>query len=246
MTLHVEKDIYGGILLTAAEPYALDEQTRAALLERWEAANEEGEVDDLLAEAEACACPAAYLIPAFVSEKDETGALVSVPFEPDDAVQAKTFRLEGPLVAEKLTAHTRVIGTVTTCGRALHEMAMAQNGDPLLREVADNICLCYMRDMSLTLRQYIKENITGDAQYATLSPGSLPSWPITAQTQLFALLGDGAVRAGVTLTPTCLMIPFKSASGLMFPTSHSFESCMRCPRLTCPHRRAAFGSEENK
>jgi len=71
-----------------------------------------------------------------------------------------------------------------------------------------------------------------------MSPGSLADWPMEQQRQLFALLGDVRGRIGVELTESCLMIPIKSISGLLFPTEIRFESCQLCPREGCPGRRA--------
>jgi len=228
---------YGGVLLYETAPFALDEASRAALLEKWEAANEDGEVDDLLAEAEAIAAPCAFLRRAYVTEITGTVAVLTVE---DENGEPLTYRIDSPLVAEKLRPDTTVVGTVTTCGRALYDLSVSYASDPLLREVAENICLAYMRRASIALHEYIRENIYGGDKFSVLSPGSLSSWDITGQVPLFALLGEGADIAGVELTPSYLMIPYKSASGLSFPTDSPFESCMRCPRKNCPNRRAEY------
>ena len=227
---------YGGVLLYEPAPFALDEKTRAALLEKWDAANYDGEVDDLLDEAEKVASPRAFLRRAYVTEVDETGAVLTV--EGDD--EPKTFRIKSPLVGEKLRKDTTVVGTVATCGRALYDLSVSYADDPLLREVAEDICLAYMRHVSIALHDYLREHIYGGDKFSRLSPGSLSSWNITGQVPLFELLGEGAELTGVELTPSYLMIPYKSASGLSFPTDSPFESCMRCPRENCPNRRAEY------
>ncbi|MBO5126383.1 MAG: hypothetical protein J6D10_02300 [Clostridia bacterium] len=228
---------YGGVLLLEPAPFALDEKTRAALLEKWDAANYDGEVDDLLDEAEAVASPCAFLRRAYVTAVDEAGATLTVE---DAEGEPKTYRIDSPLVAEKLHPNTTVVGTVTTCGRALYDISVAYKDDPLLREVAEDVCLAYMRHVSIALHEYLREHIYGGDKFSRLSPGSLSSWDITGQNSLFALLGEGADLTGVELTPSYLMIPYKSASGLSFPTDSPFESCMRCPRQNCPNRRAEY------
>ena len=230
---------YGGVLLYEPAPFALDEKTRADLLEKWDAANYDGEVDDLLDEAEKVASPRAFLRRAYVTEADETGAVLTV--EGDG--EPKTFRIKSPLVGEKLRKDTTVVGTVATCGRALYDLSVSYADDPLLREVAEDICLAYMRHVSIALHDYLREHIYGGDKFSRLSPGSLSSWNITGQVPLFELLGEGAELTGVELTPSYLMIPYKSASGLSFPTDSPFESCMRCPRENCPNRRAEYQEE---
>ena len=227
---------YGGVLLYESAPFALDEKTRAALLEKWDAANYDSEVDDLLNEAEKVASPRAFLRRAYVTEVDENGAVLAV--EGDG--EPKTYRIKSPLVGEKLRKDTTVVGTVATCGRALYDLSVSYADDPLLREVAEDICLAYMRHVSIALHEYLREHIYGGDKFSRLSPGSLSSWNITGQVPLFELLSEGAELTGVELTPSYLMIPYKSASGLSFPTDSPFESCMRCPRENCPNRRAEY------
>lgn len=228
---------YGGVLLFEPAPFALDEKTRVALLEKWDAANYDGEVDDLLDEAEKIASPRAFLRRAYVTEADEKGVVLTTE---DPAGEPKTCRIDSPLVAEKLRRDTTVVGTVATCGRALYDLSVSYAADPLLREVAEDICLAYMRHVSVALHEYLRENIYGGDKFSRLSPGSLSSWDITGQVPLFAFLGEGTALAEVELTPSYLMIPYKSGSGLSFPTDSPFESCMRCPRENCPNRRAEY------
>ncbi len=232
--MNITKTGNGGILLYESAPFALDEAARQAILEKWDAANYDGEVDDLLAEAEAVASPRAFLRKGYVASTDETGVTLTV--DGDEAA----YRIDSALVAEKLRPDTVVVGTLSTCGRALHDLAETYRDDPLLREVAQDICLAYMRPMSRVLHEYIRGKIYGNDKFSVLSPGSLSSWDITGQAALFGFLGEGTVLAEVELTPSYLMIPYKSGSGLCFPTDDPFESCMRCPRENCPNRRAEY------
>ncbi len=77
---------------------------------------------------------------------------------------------------------------------------------------------------------------------STISPGSLPDWPITEQQPLFRLLGE--TNAGVRLTETCLMLPRCSVSGFMFSAAKPFCQCAHCDRRNCPNRRAEGVSSE--
>ena len=63
---------------------------------------------------------------------------------------------------------------------------------------------------------------------ASMNPGSLEDWPIDQQTYLFRILGDPKQDIGVELTDSYLMVPIKSASGILFPDSKGFENCRMC------------------
>jgi hypothetical protein len=75
-----------------------------------------------------------------------------------------------------------------------------------------------------------------------MNPGSGDAdvWPIQQQRELFSLLGDVQGELGVSLTESCLMVPNKTVSGLIFPTEIDFESCQVCKRKDCPNRRAPY------
>jgi hypothetical protein len=75
-----------------------------------------------------------------------------------------------------------------------------------------------------------------------MNPGSGDAdiWPIQQQAPLFALLGNVRERIGVELTPTFLMIPNKSASGVLFAAEKDFRSCQVCRREHCSGRGAPF------
>ncbi len=142
----------------------------------------------------------------------------------------------GSLISEKLTDVHRVFPYTATCGKELSEWAEGQS-DPLLRYYADILNQSAAGLMAAKILSEVKER-TGIKKLASLNPGSLPAWPVTQQKQLFKLLGEGADRIGVSLTESCLMIPVKSVSGMLFATSSEWFNCMRCTRVNCPGRRA--------
>ena len=61
-----------------------------------------------------------------------------------------------------------------------------------------------------------------------MNPGSLADWPLREQRPLFGLLGNVRAAIGVTLTPSLLMTPTKSVSGILFPSEETFASCQLC------------------
>jgi hypothetical protein len=96
---------------------------------------------------------------------------------------------------------------------------------------------------------YFESYLTGRFALGTMShmnPGSLNDWPVSQQKILFGLFGDVEKLIGVRLTPSYLMDPIKSVSGIYFPTEIRFESCMLCSRDRCPKRRAPYDPEKAK
>ena len=71
------ENLNGGVLITLGNSVALPDEIKAQLLEKWEMANEDGEVDDLIAEAEKIAAPKAYVIPATIDELEEDHVTLS-------------------------------------------------------------------------------------------------------------------------------------------------------------------------
>ena len=92
------------------------------------------------------------------------------------------------------------------------------------------------------LRAHLSERFAVP-QLMVMNPGSLADWPLREQRALFRLLGDVEAAVGVTLTPSLLMTPTKSVSGIFFPSEETFASCQLCPREACPNRRAPYDPE---
>lgn len=135
---------------------------------------------------------------------------------------------------------SRVFAYVATCGAELD--TVDTGNDPLAEYWLDAIRL---QAVGHAMR-YVAEQVT--ARYrlgktARMNPGSLPDWPISEQPRLFSLIGDVTGRIGVQLTPSFLMRPLKSVSGILFETAKDYENCMLCPREDCPNRRAPYNPE---
>lgn len=227
------ENLNGGVLITLGNSVALPDEIKAQLLEKWEMANEDGEVDDLIAEAEKIAAPKAYVIPATIDELEE------------DHVTLSCIRFESTLMPQQLRplyekgGNPTIFAYTMTCGQELHKWFLSQT-DFLLQGVAEDITIRYLGLVGGAMRDYVTNTCLPGKHFSSMNPGSLPSWNIKGQAPLFQLLGEGAARCGVELTDSMLMVPFKSGSGVYYESEHNFESCMFCDKLTCPNRRAAF------
>ena len=136
---------------------------------------------------------------------------------------------------------TRVFPYVITCGRELYDLARATE-DPLCRFWVDGISEAALRAVGARVRQAVQETYSL-GRLNSVNPGSLRDFPLPCQRPLFDLLGEGPDEIGLELTPTFLMLPYKSGSGIYFESSERYENCMLCPRANCPGRRMPYSEE---
>lgn len=139
-----------------------------------------------------------------------------------------------------LSAVDRVFPYIATCGTEMDAVPIP--GQDYMAEY----CRDAVKEMALAAaRNYLVKHVRdrfGLKRVASMNPGSgdLQIWPIQQQKELFALLGDVEGQIGVRLTPSCLMHPNKTISGLFYPTEVDFVTCRLCHREACQNRRAAF------
>ncbi len=186
-------------------------------------------VEAIAQEAAALARPKALYRLAVPEPLDETGVRID-----GVALRSRVLRVN-------LDKANRVFVYVATCGTELDEWAQGKT-DPLEAYWADAVKQLALQAAIQALNQDIATRYRPGPTSA-MAPGSLADWPLQQQRPLFQILGDVTRRIGVTLSASYLMIPNKSVSGMRFPREESFESCMLCPRLDCPNRRAPYDPE---
>lgn len=166
-------------------------------------------------------------------------ALYSVSFVDDlegDNVRIGETVFTSKVVRMNLEQVGRVFPYIVTAGIELDNVELSKGQSALLLDQVKTVVVS-------KAFQYLKTNLEekyGIKQLSSVSPGRLDEWPITQQHELFSLFGDNVDRIGVRLTQTCLMVPVKSVSGLLFPSEAGFESCELCSRDKCMGRRAAY------
>lgn len=203
-----------------------------ALLKRLHLREGSGQVDEvrrLVAEAEQVARPKAIYRLGFIESKEP------------DAVVVDSIRFTSRVLRVNLDTLQRVFAFVCTSGRELEGWAEGQE-DLLARFYADAINQAVLGSAIAAFHSHLAAAFSLH-QSATMNPGSLGDWPITQQRPLFALIGDVTGCIGVELTPSLLMVPTKSVSGILYPTEETFASCQLCPREECPNRRAPYDPE---
>lgn len=157
-----------------------------------------------------------------------------------DRVVIDGHAFQSEVLARNLAGASTVYAYVNTCGTEVDDWSH-QETDPIV-----GLWLDMLKEMILgQARGHFLDTVRGKvegANLAAMSPGSgnLDVWPIEQQRGLFALIGDVEQDTGVRLTKSCLMLPTKSVSGILFPSETPFITCSLCSRLHCPNRRAPY------
>ena len=156
----------------------------------------------------------------------------------EDAVVIDQIRLTSRVLRKQLDKVNRVFPYVISIGKQLEEKTRD------CKDILDQYYLDTVGNVALsTARKYLECKLM--SKYAlnglsSMSPGSLPDWPIEEQKPLFSILGDVEDAIGVTMTEKFLMVPTKSISGIYFPTDLPFYTCQLCSRKDCDSRKARF------
>ncbi|HDR15349.1 MAG TPA: vitamin B12 dependent methionine synthase [Desulfobacteraceae bacterium] len=168
-------------------------------------------------------------------------AVCSIEKHGEDHVVIEGIEFRSRILRVNLDEAHRVFANVATCGVELDTWASRYN-DILESFWADTIKENALRKAVEAVDAMVTV-LNASGRISSMSPGSLEDWPITEQSRLFKLLGNGVAATGVRLTDSCLMLPTKSLSRFTFPSEHNFQSCKLCPRERCPGRRAPYDAD---
>ena len=162
-----------------------------------------------------------------------------VPLAADgpDAVRVGNVRIVSTFVREKLLQAPVAHAYVATCGAEVERWSQTLD-DILDRFYVDELKKLWLKAATDALHADVIRRFAPGTHLASLNPGSLPQWPIEGQRELFRILGDTEGAVGVSLTESCLMLPAKSVSGILFSDRTGHVNCALCPRENCPNRRA--------
>lgn len=159
-----------------------------------------------------------------------------------------TVHLEGQHIlssialADMAKPGQRVAPYVITIGLALEEEAsrMTQTdlfGGWLLGRIGDYA----LGEASLYVRSLVEGELGKGLSNFAPGTGTGRLFGIAQQKALFDIL-DPQSSIGVTLTPSYLMVPLKSISGVFAACDGEYVMCRYCPR-ECEYRRAQFTGE---
>ena len=164
--------------------------------------------------------------------------LSSIDSKSEDHVVVDGVKLPSRIMRVNFADINRVFPYVVTCGRELYEWA--EGLEDMLEHYWANIIMEQALAAAITYFHDHLRKEYGLDKFKSMNPGSLEDWPISQQRELFQILGNVRESIGVELTDSCLMLPIKSTSGILFQTDSNFESCELCPREDCPNRRAEY------
>ena len=183
-------------------------------------------VEDLIDKAKTCSTPKGAYKLCYIDDKS------------DDAVVVEGLQFKSNVLRKNLDPVERLFPYVVTLGPGLEE-AVKGIDDPLEKYYLDIIGNVALNAVRKQLHDHLCKKFALK-KISFMSPGSLQEWPIEEQSQLFKLLTDVEDAIGVRLTPSFLMVPTKSVSGIYFQTEVSFFNCQLCQRGKCPGRKARY------
>ena len=156
----------------------------------------------------------------------------------EDAVTLDGIGFSSRVLRRHLDRVQKVFPYVVTIGHALEERGQQAPG-PLEKYYIDEIGNIAVVKARAYLENHLKEKY-GIKRLSTMGPGQLKDWPLEEQRKLFNLLGNVEDAIGVSIEEHLFMSPFKSLSGIYFPTEVTFFTCQLCSREKCPSRRAEY------
>ena len=149
-------------------------------------------------------------------------------------------RFTSRVLGRNLCGITTVYAHVSTCGVEIDEANLSNN---------DELRGWWLDVLKTQLLMNARDGVVREIDrafkpptLAAMSPGSgdRDTWRIEEQRILFDLFEGEERNIGVTLTPTFLMIPNKTVSGIFYPSEKGFKTCQVCHREKCPNRSAPF------
>jgi hypothetical protein len=207
-------------------PFEIDSGAVLRALRMPRESDEAGAALALARQAQDIGRPKAMYGLAFVERRAEAGVTI-------DGVD-----FASRVLRVNLDSAQRVYPYIATCGLELERWAEAI-ADPLERFCAETIKQMVLGAAVAAFGRHL-DALYSPGPTATMNPGSLADWPLSEQRRLFILCGDPQAAIGVSLTPSCLMVPTKSVSGIRFASQERYENCMLCPREDCPGRRMPY------
>ena len=154
----------------------------------------------------------------------------------DNSVQIEEITIKSKIASKNMRNTGYAYPYVVTCGQEIYEYALYLI---LLWYWMTTLWNNLLYLTMVKMKQHMKASYNL-GKTATVNPGSTVDWPISGQSQLFALLSDEIKDTGIILTPSFLMLPNKSASGVVFVTEEDYMNCQDCKRKNCPNRRKEY------
>ncbi|NQT58920.1 MAG: hypothetical protein HQ557_08060 [Bacteroidetes bacterium] len=156
-------------------------------------------------------------------------------------LQVGTSTFRGKVLSELDNVH-RLFPYIATCGNEM-ETYDTSSLDMLASFWLDTLKTMALGAVRLHTAQYVKDTY-GIEKVSSVNPGSgnVDIWPVQELGGIFDLLDQGT-PIGVQLTPSSLMVPNKTISGMFYESETTFTSCKYCERENCPGRKETFSGK---
>ena len=147
------------------------------------------------------------------------------------------------ILADTLELGQTVALFVGTIGENLEQEASRQGKTSILNAwVLEQTGDYALRQTSAYVKARVEETLGGNVSCFSPGTGTGKLFSIDQQKVLFEVL-DPHKNVGVTLSPSFLMVPRKSVSGILAATRQEYDACQYCPRERCMNRRKSFSGE---
>jgi len=166
-----------------------------------------------------------------------------IGFENDLVHLENGHALRGIILGDMLDRGQEVIPYVVTIGPKL-ESEISREKNLLHSFLLDKIGNYALHKACAYLKSLAAEKF-GGRSVSEFSPGTGTGelFGIEQQKPLFRLLDPATASIGVQLTPSLMMVPTKSESGVLAATRDEYVACAHCPRQECESRSTAFIGE---
>ena len=170
-------------------------------------------------------------------------------FEKVKSVEEKRILLDsghyvkGIILSSMLEKGQAVALFVATIGKNLEREASTQGKTSILNAwILEQTGDYALRKTSAYVKARVEEAL--GAKVSGFSPGTGTGklFGIDQQKAIFEVL-EPQETVGVTLSPSFLMVPRKSVSGILAATRREYDACQYCPRERCMNRRKPFSGE---
>ena len=125
--------------------------------------------------------------------------------------------------------------------RSLPFFASSARADVFSYMMLDRLGNYAVRKARKKLQLLVEKELNGKASKFSPGEGTGKLFGIEQQKAIFEILEPRKI--GVELTPSYLMTPLKSSSGLFAAVNQDYVACQYCPRKHCEYRQASFKGE---
>jgi len=150
------------------------------------------------------------------------------------------YSLKSIILGDMLEANQTIVPYVVTIGSKLENFAEKSNGGILRRFIIEQIADYAVSKARLYISSFAKERLGGTVYNFSPGSGTGKLFEINQQEILFKIIDPTTI--GVHLSPSYVMLPRKSISGILAATPIEYIACEYCPRK-CENRKKEYRGE---